>query len=153
MNYRHSGWLWAKLCCSIFGPVLFSIYMLPLGSIFRKHNVSFHCFADDMQIYLPLKINEKTSVQVLLDCLKDIRSWMEANFLSMNKNKTEIIVFGQQNRLDCYDSAIGNLESHCHPFARNLGVILDRDFGFNKQISSIVKSTPSHLCYITPGLL
>lgn len=43
--------------------------------------------------------------------------------------------------LDCVDSAIGSLDSHCCPFARNLGVIIDSDFKFNEQISSTVKTT------------
>lgn len=77
---------------SILGPVLFSIYLLPLGSIFKRYSISFHCFADDLQIYVPLKQNN-CSLHALLSCLKDIKDWLALNFLHLNNEKTEILLF------------------------------------------------------------
>uniref|UniRef100_A0A8C6TX04 Reverse transcriptase domain-containing protein n=1 Tax=Neogobius melanostomus TaxID=47308 RepID=A0A8C6TX04_9GOBI len=106
---------------SILGPLLFSLYLLPLGLILEKHKVGYHFYADDLQIYMPLKSSSKGSLNPLLDCIQEVKLWMEANFLSLNKDKTEILIFGNSdsNVLDNCDSAIGPLASFCHPFARN----------------------------------
>jgi len=67
--------------------------MLPLGSIFRNHTVSFDFNADDTQIYLSLKHNDKQGLETLLACLSDVRCCMSLNFLHLNESKTEAIVF------------------------------------------------------------
>ncbi len=59
---------------SILAPSLFSLYMLPLGSILRKHGVSFHFYADDTQIYLPIKRNNSTAITSLLQCLEEVKT-------------------------------------------------------------------------------
>lgn len=57
---------------SIFGPILFSIYMLPLGDIVRRYGIPFHCYADDTQLYLPVKPTDLSVLRSLQACLTDI---------------------------------------------------------------------------------
>lgn len=51
-------------------------------------------YADDTQLYLLLKAGN--SIQPLLDCLEVIKKWLSNNFLQLNEDKTEIIIFGAE---------------------------------------------------------
>ncbi len=122
---------------SVLGPLLFSLYLLPLGSIIRKHGLSFHCYADDSQIYVPLRKND--TVGPLLECLDDIKAWMALNFLSFNEDKTEVMVFGGTTGTPLVD--LGALAQYIKPTITNLGVKIDSDFKFDSQIRAVVKSS------------
>uniref|UniRef100_A0A669DV26 Reverse transcriptase domain-containing protein n=1 Tax=Oreochromis niloticus TaxID=8128 RepID=A0A669DV26_ORENI len=125
---------------SILGPLLFSIYLLPLGHIIKKHKVSFHFYADDCQIYLPLKHNDLNPLRPILECLKDIRAWLALNFLNFNEKKTEVIIFGP-NGPGVPPSDLGPLTSCVKSIVTNLGVKFDTALKMDKQVNTVVRKS------------
>ena len=130
---------------SILGPLLFNLYMLPLGQIIRKYQISYHSYADDTQMYLSLSRNDPTPLQVLYQCLADVDIWMCQNFLQLNNKKTEVILFGnKKDRLEL-TSLLSNKGLQVKTTVKNLGVQIDSDLTFNSHIKSVSKSAFYHL--------
>ncbi len=129
------------------GPLLFSLYMLPLGKIIWKYRISFHCYADDTQLYISTRPDETSKLSKLTECFKNIKDWMTSNFLLLNSEKTEILLIGPktstQNLLDYNLQLDGcNVTSST---VKNLGVILDSNLSFENRISNVTKTAFFHL--------
>lgn len=108
--------------------------------LFSGNNISFHFYADDCTIYVPLTQNNARSVQPLIDCLDDNKAWLSLNYFSLNENKTEVMVFGP-SCCSVPNADLGSLSLYFRDCVTNLGVEFDSDFKFDKQISTVVQKS------------
>ena len=81
----------ASLLCgvpqgSVLGPMQFCLYLLPLGAI--HHNIGYHIYADDTQLYISFKYKDPLeSLTKLNMCISDIGVWMIKNKLKSTIQK------------------------------------------------------------------
>lgn len=54
--------------------------MLPLGKIIHKHITSFHCYADETQLYVSAMPDGTHQLNKVVECVKDIRPYMLSSF-------------------------------------------------------------------------
>ncbi len=64
--------------------------MASLDSVIQKHGFSYHCYADDTQLYLSFHPDDLTIAARISACLADISCWMKD--LQLNLAKTELLV-------------------------------------------------------------
>ncbi len=130
---------------SILAPLLFSLYMLPLSQIMRKNQIAYQSYADDTQIYLALSPNDYSPIDSLCQCIDEINSWMCQNFLQLNKEKTEVIAFGNKDEVLKVNAYLDSMGQTTKNQVRNLGVILETDLSFSGHVKAVTKSAYYHL--------
>ena len=138
---------------SVLGPVLFTMYIMPLGHVMRHHNTLYHLFADDTQLHKSSSLEH--FAKLLLDiqsCAESVRDWMACNRLRMNDHKTEIMPVGTKAKLKSVpETSSLTLSGSTIPFSykvRNLGVYLDSNLSMDQHVNFLCRSVFLELCRI-----
>ena len=129
---------------SVLGPIPFTIYMLPLGDITKKHGMQFHMYADDRQLYTNFEASDfnqtALDMEILID---DIRGWYSDNMLKLNDSNTEMMVISSKFCPSVHLDHIKIGESSISPSetVRNLGVIMDSNYTMVSHINHKVQES------------
>ena len=130
---------------SVLGARLYSMYAYPLCTIINEHNLHYHSYADDTQIYMQCDNNENAITDVIVrleNCIKDISSWMMHNSLQINENKTDFIIFSTTpHKLKKHTLQVGTNIIALSKTVKILGVTFDDGMTLKQHISNTCRSS------------
>jgi hypothetical protein len=111
----------------------------------KEHNISYHVYADDMQLYISFHQSDMDlAIDRLQSCVNDIRKWMTTNYLKLNDDKTELLVFGAKNVLSQLPQdlslTVGCAKVIPSMSTRNLGIIFHQNMAMTEHITALCKS-------------
>jgi len=136
---------------SVLGPMLFSLYTKQLSELIHNFSVYHHFFADDSELYSRIPIESDSAlaaIENMQQCCLAVKQWMNCNRLKLNDSKTEALLCGTPQRGESCPSRsllVGDATIEFSSCVKSLGVFIDCDLSFEKQISSIVRTSFFHV--------
>ncbi len=88
--------------------------MLPLGNNIRKYGISFHCYADDTQLYISTKPDETFKLSKLTECVENLKDWTTNHFILLNSDKTAILLIGPKNSTEYLVLQFATRRMYCY---------------------------------------
>ena len=140
---------------SVLGLLLYVLYTSPVADIIKRHNLTYHLYADDTQLYVLFKLGSddllssaKSSIEI---CVQEINNWMILNGLKLNEETTELFLLSShyRPRPSLEFARVGGETIQPSSSVRNVGVILDPSADMEDHIKKICKRGHFHLTNIS----
>ncbi|KAF7237686.1 putative RNA-directed DNA polymerase from transposon BS, partial [Varanus komodoensis] len=123
---------------SILSSMLINIYMKLLGEVIRRFGLWSHQYADDTQLYLSFTSAPGEVVAVLNQCLAKVIGWMRANKLSLNPDKTEVLLVGSTGlQVGDFNPVLDRVALPLKDRVYNLGVLLAPELSLEFQVVAV----------------
>ena len=128
---------------AVLGPILFVLCIQPLSNLIKRHSLTVHLFADDIQIetsILPQHVHSTiSSVEI---CISDVKYWMIENKLQLNDEKTECLLIRPNKcaqNLNCTSLSFGHNVISFSTIAKNLGFHLTDDMRIDAHVQDVCR--------------
>ena len=138
---------------AILAGMLYNAFSKPIGDVTAKYSqVDHNAYADDNGCYISFCIDNQTgAINDLVNCVHEIGDWMNQNFLKINDDKTETILFLPNKQAPVIQSGIQIRTELVKPVTSvdYLGVTLDNVMRMERQINNVTKTAYYHIRRIT----
>ena len=118
---------------------------MPLSAIIDSHSIIHLSFADDLQLQMsvpPDRISEL--LHSMQSCMSDVNAWATANMLTLNDNKTELMLVTSKRTKHLHSLptsiTIDNAQIPFKKSVKNMGFALDCYLTLNAHISNIART-------------
>ena len=133
---------------SLLGPILFILYTKDLEGIANSFGLTIQLYADDSQLYIafnPLdELDSHTKLDLIKNCLVEIKCWMVHHFMKLNEDKTQFIIMGKKAVVEKHgELSLALTETtifqsdYKSDSAKSLGVKLDSTLSMKRQVNDV----------------
>ena len=112
----------------------------------RFHDIQFHFYADDTQLYISFSINDDleltSSIVRIENCISNLDKWMALNKLKLNKDKTELLyLYSKHNPQQSLPPLrFGSDIIQPSSSSKNIGVVFKSTMSMLPHVKSVSKS-------------
>ena len=132
------------------GPRLFTLYVAPIANVISSFGVSHYQYAVDSQLYIAAnRDNIQMKLDLLRDCTAAVNDLFLLNGLSLNLDKSEVLLLGTAAKLRTIGAveqvSVAGVSINTTDSIKNLGVFLDSRLTFNKHVGKVRQSSYFHI--------